>query len=156
MSNKFTSISCAALAMLAVFSPPLASVRAQTYAIDWYKVSGGGGTSTGSVYSVSGTIGQPDAGGPMIGGDYSLTGGYWSLFAVQSAGAPTLFITRSGNNAVVYWPANAAGFALEHKTSLAVQNGWTSVSQAPVTIGGFQYVTNTFAPGNNFYRLRQP
>ena len=39
------------------------SVRAQSYSIDWYKISGGGGTSTGGVYSVSGTIGQPDASG---------------------------------------------------------------------------------------------
>ena len=34
------------------------SAFAQTYSIDWYKVAGGGGTSTGGVYSVSGTIGQ--------------------------------------------------------------------------------------------------
>jgi len=45
-------------------------VQAQPYSIDWHKVSGGGGTSTGGVYSVSGTIGQHDAGGPMIGGAY--------------------------------------------------------------------------------------
>ena len=37
---------------------------AQTYSIDWYTIDGGGGTSTGGVYSVSGTIGQPDAGRP--------------------------------------------------------------------------------------------
>ena len=152
MSSKFTFISCAALAMLAAFS----SVRAQNYSIDWYKVAGGGGTSTGSVYSVSGTVGQHDAGGPMTGGNYSLTGGFWSLFAVQTAGAPTLFITRSDNNAILYWSANAVGFVLEHKNSLAVSGGWTLVSPAPVTVGGFQYVTNTFAPGNNFYRLVKP
>ena len=36
--------------------------RAQTnYSIDWYTIDGGG-TSTGGVYSASGTIGQPDAG----------------------------------------------------------------------------------------------
>jgi hypothetical protein len=35
---------------------------AQSYSIDWYKVAGGGGVSTGGVYSVSGTIGQPEAG----------------------------------------------------------------------------------------------
>src|SRR6202030_1357655 len=65
---------------------------AQNYSIDWYKIAGGGGTSTGGVYSVSGTIGQHDAAGPMTGGNYSLTGGFWSLFAVQSPGAPTLRI----------------------------------------------------------------
>ena len=48
---------------------------AQQYSIDWYKLSGGG-TSTGGVYSVSGTIGQPDASGAMTGGDYSSTGGF--------------------------------------------------------------------------------
>ena len=69
--------------------------RAQTYSIDWYKVSGGGGSSTGGVYSVSGTIGQHDAGGPMTGGNYCVTGGFWSLYAVQTPGAPFLTITLS-------------------------------------------------------------
>ena len=49
---------------------------AQNYSIDWYKVAGGGGTSTGGVYSLSGMIGQPDASGAMTGGGYSLTGGF--------------------------------------------------------------------------------
>jgi hypothetical protein len=35
---------------------------AQNYTINWYKISSGGGTSTGETYTVSGTIGQPDAG----------------------------------------------------------------------------------------------
>ena len=30
--------------------------------ITWQTLDGGGGTSTGGVYAVSGTIGQPDAG----------------------------------------------------------------------------------------------
>src|ERR1035438_20504 len=73
--------------------------HAQEYSIDWYKVSGGGGASTGGVYSVSGTIGQHDAGGPMTGGNYSLTGGFWALYAVQTPGAPLLAITHLGNQA---------------------------------------------------------
>jgi hypothetical protein len=35
---------------------------AQNYSITWSKIAGGGGTSTGGVYSVSGTLGPPDAG----------------------------------------------------------------------------------------------
>ena len=31
------------------------TIFAQSYAIDWYKVSAGGGTSAGGVYSISGT-----------------------------------------------------------------------------------------------------
>ena len=70
------------------------NANAQSYSIDWYKVASGGGTSTGGVYSVSGTIGQPDAGGAMSGGNYSLTGGFWSLISVvQTAGLPNLIIT---------------------------------------------------------------
>jgi len=51
------------------------SLRAlgQSYSIDWYKIAGGGGTSTGATYQVIGTIGQPDASGAMSGGNYSLT-----------------------------------------------------------------------------------
>ena len=54
-----------------------ASATAQSYSIDWFTIDGGGGTSTGGVYSVTGTIGQPDAGGPMTNGSYSVTGGFW-------------------------------------------------------------------------------
>jgi len=53
----------------------LASARAQNFSIDWFTIDGGGGTSTGA-YSVSGTIGQSDA-GTMSGGNYSLVGGFW-------------------------------------------------------------------------------
>ena len=56
---------------------------AQQYSIDWYKVAGGGGTSTGGTYQVSATIGQPDASGAMTGGNYSLTGGFWSLLTLE-------------------------------------------------------------------------
>ena len=72
-----------------ILQPSTAS--AQPYSIDWYKIAGGGGTSTGGTYQVSGTIGQPDAGGPMTGGNYSFTGGFWALISVvQTPGAPTL------------------------------------------------------------------
>ena len=82
---------------------------AQQYTIDWHKISGGGGTSTGSVYSVSGTIGQSDASGAMSGGNYSLTGGFWSLISVvQTAGLPTLSVTHSGNTVTVSWPATGS------------------------------------------------
>jgi hypothetical protein len=46
---------------------------AQPYTVDWWTVNGGGGTSTGGPYTVSGTIGQPDAGalsGGVSGGGF--------------------------------------------------------------------------------------
>src|SRR5262245_43062366 len=73
--------------------------RAQSFAIDWHSVDGGGGTSTGGLFSVSGTIGQPDAAPSMAGGSFSLAGGFWSV--VQTPGAPLLNILLTGNRAVV-------------------------------------------------------
>ena len=110
------------LAFLVAFAALLGvglSARAQSYTIDWYKIAGGGGTSTGGTYTVSGTIGQPDASGAMTGGNYSLTGGFWALISVvQTGGAPTLYISHSGNTVTVYWQ-NVSGWSLHQNNSLA-------------------------------------
>ena len=127
---------------------------AQQYSIDWYKVAGGGGTSSGGAYSLSGTIGQPDAGGPMTGGNYSLTGGFWSLLSVvQTPGAPTLYISHSGNSVTVYWQA-VAGWTLQQNNNLSVPAGWTS-SSGVTTSGGTNYLTVTPPTLNFFFRLTQ-
>jgi hypothetical protein len=201
---------------------------AQQYQINWFKVAGGGGTSTGSGYALTGTIGQDDAGGPMTGGGYSLSGGFWNsqtvaqttvglgltivrtgtntvvvswpapapgwelletpsltggswtnvaATPVQTSGRmqvveplsagnrfyrlmlvpapPTLFIARAGNNVILSWSTNAAGFGLESKSSLASPGSWSPVSSTFATVNGFIYVTNGIAPGNNFYRLEK-
>jgi hypothetical protein len=48
-------------------------LHAQSCSMDWFKESGGG----------TSTIGQPDASGALTGGNYSVTGGFWSLYAVH-------------------------------------------------------------------------
>ena len=79
------------------------------YSIDWSTIDGGGGTSTGGVYSVSGTIGQPDAGPVMTGGNYSLQGGFWALYAVQVPGAPVLAIVPAATGqATISWEPDSA------------------------------------------------
>ncbi len=131
------------------------TVRAQSYTIDCYKVSGGGGTSTGGTYQVSGTIGQHDAGGPMTGGSYSLTGGFWALFSVvQTPGAPTLYITGSGNTVTVYWQ-DVSGWSLQQNNNLTVPAGWTS-SSGVTTSNGTNYLNLTSPTGNLFFRLANP
>jgi hypothetical protein len=51
------------------------------YDLRWSTIDGGGVIfSTGGEYELSGTIGQPDAGVPMVGppeSGYELTGGFW-------------------------------------------------------------------------------
>ena len=132
------------------------SACAQSYSIDWYTIDGGGGTSTGGVYSVSGTIGQPDAGGPMTGGTYSVTGGFWSLFALQTPGAPLLSIRlTSTNTALVYWPSPATGFSLQQHTNLATTN-WVAVSETVTDNGTNKFILVNPPAGNRYYRLFKP
>ena len=126
--------------------------HAQSYSIDWFTIDGGGGTSTGGVYSVSGTIGQPDASGPMTNGQYSVTGGFWALpFAVQTPGRPTLTIVPFGpGQARIAWTPNTPGFVLQETLSLSPANWVNSPSGAanPITVPA--------TIPRKFYRLNKP
>lgn len=46
------------------------------YSIDWYTIDGGGGTSTGGPYTLTGTIGQADA-AVSSAAEYVLSAGFW-------------------------------------------------------------------------------
>jgi hypothetical protein len=123
---------------------------AEEYAIDWHKIAGGGGTSTGGVYSVSGTIGQPDA-GAMSGGNFILQGGFWSMTAVQTPGAPTLTIAPAAPGfALVSWSPNTPGFVLQQAWSLSPTNWVNSPSGATNPI-----IVPATLP-RTFYRLFKP
>jgi len=122
--------------------------------IDWFTADGGGGTCTGSIYTVTGTIGQPEAGGPLTGSGYSLTGGFWAIYLVQTPGAPTLTITRSGNHVIVSWPSPSPGWTLKQNSSVAVAN-WTA-SSGIADDGTNKSLTLTSPAGNLFFRLKLP
>ena len=47
------------------------------YDLTWNTIDGGGDTSTGSGYTLVGTIGQSDAGAAMKGNEFTLNGGFW-------------------------------------------------------------------------------
>ena len=143
----------AAIIVLGVLLPIV--TVAQSYSIDWHKVSGGGGTSTGGTYSVSGTIGQHDAGGPMTGGNYSLTGGFWALISVvQTPGAPALYISHSGNTVTVYWQ-NISGWTLHQNGNVANPGGWL-LNSSWTTSNGTNSLILTSPTGNLFFRLSNP
>jgi len=128
----------------------------QTYTIDWYKIAGGGGTSTNGSFSVSGTMGQQDAGLTMNGGAFSLTGGFWSLIALmQTPGSPFLSINKSGNNVIVSWPYPSAGFILQQNNNLSTTN-WVT-SGFTVTTNSLSNSVNITPPtGHLFFRLANP
>ena len=145
MNRKLVSGIAFSLAMMAIVA------QAQTYTVDWFKLAGGGGTSTGGVYTVSGTIGQPEAAGETTGGNFSLTGGFWSIFAVQTPGAPFLTITHSGNQAIVSWSSTVTGWTLQTNGNLGTTN-WVNYGGSVIN----NTVTNSPTAGNLFFRLRQP
>jgi hypothetical protein len=142
------------LFMLILFLLAVSAGRSQQYTVDWYKLPGGGGTSTGATYSVTGTIGQPDASGALNGGNYSVTGGFWSLISVvQTPGAPTLYISHAGNTVTVYWQT-VSGWNLQQNANLATAS-W-SASSGVITNGGTNYLNFTSPSGNAFFRLKNP
>jgi hypothetical protein len=132
------------------------SARGQSYAIDWFTIDGGGGTSTGGVYSVTGTIGQPDA-GLMSGGNFTIQGGFWGILAaVQSAGAPLLrVVLTSSNTVVVAWPAPSTGFSLQQNSDLGTTN-WAAATNGIAVVGSENQVIVAPPIGNRFYRLFHP
>ncbi len=129
------------------------SALAQSYAIPWHTIDGGGGVSTGGVFRVSGTIGQPDAGGPLTNGQFSVTGGFWALpQAVQTPGAPTLHIfPASPGLATISWsPDTGTNWVLQERLSLTT-GSWTNSPSAwtnPVTVPA--------TLPTRFYRLFKP
>ncbi len=146
----------ACVLFLSIINHQLSTAHAQSYSVDWYKVAGGGGTSTGGTYTVSGTIGQPDASGAMTGGNYSVTGGYWALInVVQTPGAPTLYISRSNNVVSVYWQS-VSGWNLIQNNNLTTPVASWSASSAPILAGGTNFLNLTNPAGNVFFRLKNP
>jgi hypothetical protein len=131
-------------------------VHAQTYSIDWYTIDGGGDTSTNSQYSLSGTIGQPDA-GRMTGGSFTLDGGFWGIIAaVQIPGGPVLRVVLTGTNTVVVaWPNPSTGFALQENGAVGAP-GWSAVTNPISVVGSENQVIIAPPAANRFYRLNHP
>jgi len=132
------------------------TTQSESYSIDWSKIASGGGTSTDGVYTVSGTIGQSEAGGALGGGGFSVTGGFWSLISVlQTAGMPTLTITHTGNSVIISWPTPAGTYTLQQTANLAVGN-WVTSGLAVTAANGTSSITINGATGNLFFRLSKP
>jgi hypothetical protein len=79
MRNKWKLLLLLLLLALSVASVIAVAANGPTggFAIGWWTADGGGRTSQGGTFALSGTIGQPDA-GPLSGGTYELTGGFWN------------------------------------------------------------------------------
>jgi hypothetical protein len=122
-------------------------IPAEDYALDWFTTSSGGGPSTGGAYTLTGTIGQPEA-GLLRGGAFTLEGGFWSgLLVVPTVEGPTLFIQRFAAGVIISWSPITPGFALETTDDLNSLAWEPGPGGNPVTIPA--------AGTAGFYRLRK-
>jgi hypothetical protein len=106
------------------------------------------------VFSVSGTIGQADA-GKMSGGNFTVEGGFWGIISVvQTTNAPLLSIFRTSTNTVlVSWPSPSTGYELQQNTNLGTTN-WVNAGTTPTDDGRNKFIIVTPSAGKTFYRLK--
>ena len=129
---------------------------AQGYSIGWSRLAGGSGSSTNATFSLTGTMGQTEAGGRLTGGGYSLTGGFRADVAlVQTPGLPTLNLRlMSPVQAIVSWPLNTQGFALLETTNLS--SGVWITNLGPVVDTATEHTVMVSATsGRRFFRLQR-
>lgn len=153
--ERIQALSSRVYFLVALLALGVVSGHAQ-YAIDWFTIDGGGGTSTGGVYSVSGTIGQPDA-GTMSGGPFTLQGGFWSILtAVQTSNAPWLTVFRTSTNTVVVsWPSSTDTWRLQFTTAVTSGSTWTEIPPPYQAASTNLIFTEPLPSGNKFYRLQK-
>lgn len=126
----------------------VSAARAQ-FSISSFTVDGGGGASSGGVFSIHGTLGQADAGRPS-GGPFTLTGGFWAAPSIEPAVAPRLFIAQGAPGfAIVSWMPPTPGFVLEFAGELS-PTAWTNASS-----GATNPTAVSLENGARFYRLRR-
>ncbi len=152
MKTSFTaSLLGAALSLVAIVS----GASAQPFSVARFVIAGGGGASGGGSFALNGTLGQHDAGPPLlIGGGFSLTGGFWSPVAVPPPDLPVLSIERLGDDVRVFWSLSASGFVLDESSSIGGE--WSPVA-FPYDTNATDISITVLAPtGSRFYRLRKP
>lgn len=132
------------------------TAHAQSYSITSRAIAGGGGTSSGGAYAVTGAIAQHDANTASTGGSYSLSGGFLAQYmALQQVGAPHLIIRSVTPNVQVVWGSNVPGWVLQsNSTDLAAAN-WLDVVGTPTVSGAEQFLQFAVGSGRVFFRLRK-
>lgn len=73
------------LSVLLLMAVPVSGQSGGVYELSWYSIDGGAGESNGGPYTLTGTIGQPDA-TATGGGDYELFGGFWPGGTIYKVG----------------------------------------------------------------------
>ncbi len=122
------------------------------WAITSSTLDGGGASSTGGVWKVTGTIGQADASTQKAtSGGWAVAGGFWPG-AVAVPGGPMLALfPLDSANVTIAWTAAAVGYQLQYSTDLKL---W--IDYPGLTISGAANVVWPLRSGPRyFFRLKK-
>lgn len=139
-------------------------LHAQSFYITGHVVAGGGGTSQGSGFSITGTIGQAEASPRLQNGCWSVDPGFWGAYAaVNTPGAPALRIRPLGPDFIrVSFTPGCGDWVLQWTTTLetvAATTVWTDDPPSELILLGEELARDFHVPSwgpRLFFRLRKP
>jgi len=151
--QRLTSFVLALLGALA--APTLLSASGGPYALSFPTIAGGGGSSFGGTFMLSATISEAST-SALGGGEFSFTGGFWSVTLAPVLPSPPLLNVALGSNStvVVSWPASSTDWFLQQSFDLKATS-WTNVSLAVTDNGTSKLVILNSSSGNLYLRLKQ-
>ena len=124
-----------AAAVLVLAGAGVGALQAQSLNGAWHTIDAGGGVSTGASSVLSGTLGQPDAGVPLVAGPYRIDGGFWP--GARSFASHVIFSDGFATGNMSAWSA-AVGLASGRSERLAAAPGL--VRQQPMPTAGSSVV----------------
>ncbi len=128
------------------------------FAITKSTIDAGGTRAPGARFTLTGTIGQPDAAPRFTSPDgrFSLEPGFWSPHSVVQLPDFPLLVMRAGANGsiVIAWPVGANGFILQSSPDLSPES-WRDVGIRPVDTALEHMVTVSSLAPRAFFRLRR-
>jgi hypothetical protein len=102
--RRWLGVAARTVAALALAGAGSGALQAQSLNAAWHTFDAGGGVSAGGTYMLSGTIGQPDAGAPLLSGTYRLDGGFWP--GARSLAARLIFSDGFATGNTSAWSAS--------------------------------------------------
>ena len=112
--------------------PTLAATLTGAYALDWFSINNGGGSSVGGAYTLNSSLGQALA-GSLSGGAYRLNVGYWPEIISEGLVSPTLDLGKSVSSPVAA-PGQSITYTLNlTATGTAIQAALTDTLPISMT-----------------------
>jgi hypothetical protein len=143
MKRKPTILIMLTVLLIAGAWPMATTTLAQTggpYDLSWSTIDEGGPSSTGDSYWLGGTAGQIDASGPLTGGSFELTGGFWSI----ENGPPTAVTLVSFTAA-----PQAGGILIAWETAMEIDTVGFNLYRAQSPSGDWVRLNSTLIPSRS-------